>query len=101
MINDLLVVEVIVTTETFLWVDVVKLTFGLLLMAEQLTDVRFINLESENWKSTWSTWVHKLFESQKPELLLFKPFESVRLVFVSYKDRTTSGFEFRAEHTNL
>ena len=97
----LLVVGAIVSMVTFLWIDEVRLTFGLLLTAAHVNEVMFKNLESVNWKSICSTWVHKLFESHKPVLLLLNPSESGRPVFVSYMDKTTSGFAFKAEQINL
>ena len=101
MLKNILVVGGIVRIVTFLWIEVVRSTWLFVDEAAQVNEVMFRNLESVNWKSTWSTWVHKLFGSHDPELLLLIPSESGMPVFVSNNDNTTSGFEFKAEQTNL
>ena len=97
----ILVVGGIVRIVTFLWIEVVRSTWLFVDVAAQVNEVMLRNLQSVNWKSTWSTWVHRLFGSHKPVLLLLNPSESGRPVFVSYMDKTTSGFAFKAEQINL
>ena len=84
---------------TFLFKEVSNDTDGLLLLAVHVNEVMLKNVESENWKSTCSILVHKLFTSQDPVVLLFSPFPNGIKLFESYKDRSTSGFELTAMHT--